>query len=502
MGYIGIDIGTTNIKAALFSETGEIMQYESIVTPIVHPKKEWSEFEPYKIWECVSECLRRITDNRKEEDIVSVGISSLGESGIFVDKNGIPLSNMIAWYDPRTKAQIDYLKEKICDERIYAITGQIPSDKYGICKLLWLKDNQKEAYEKAEHWLSMEDWILFCLTGKFATDYSIASRTMVFDIHQLCWSEEILNAIDVKKELFSEAFPGGTFIGTITESARKATGLGINVKVSCGGHDHACAAIAVNIFEDGIVLNSMGTAEVSMIAVEKPVLNLESFQRYYSFYPHCGEKNYRLITSNQSCGACIEWFIKNFLSECSEKEKQSGKSKYDYFLDAADQTTEKNKKLFFIPFLRGSVEDRNLRGIFWGIDDSHEIGDFVRAIIDGICYELKKQIGGYEEIFQDKFSTIRVVGGLSKSGRIMKRKSEIQQDRIEIPKCTEAACFGAALLGAVGAEKIRFSDLQKFNKLNYYLDPAQNEAEKKEYEKYILIRERIKKIYEEIGKGE
>ena len=493
--HIGIDVGTTNLKAALFTQDGFLIAYHSKPTPVLHPKKEWSEFDPFAVWKGIAACLKNIVGAVNPEKICSVGISSFGESGLLADWTGMPLTNAIAWYDPRAKEQIAFVKKRLGEERIYSVTGQTASDKYGICKLLWWKDNEPTLYKKAAHWLSMEDWILFCLTGKIATDYSIAARTMVFDIHKLCWSEELLEGISVKQDLFSEAFPGGTRIGTVIREAAELTGLSTNTSVSTGGHDHACASIAVNIFEDGVVLDSMGTAEVSMIAVKEPILTPQTRENFYSCYPHCGEKLYRVITSNQSCGACIEWYLKAFGKEWVEQERKTGKSRYDSVMELMETTSSERGELYFLPFLRGSVEDRNLRGVFFGLEDTHVQGDFVEAILNGICYELKKQIDGYSSLFGEDYYRLRVVGGLSKSRWIMEKKAKIQQSLIEVPACTEAACLGAAFLGAIGAGRNSFGDLSKLYKSGMTYQGKKDAVESRKYETYLSIRGGIKKIY-------
>lgn len=493
--YIGLDVGTTNIKAALFSQKGELVEYHSEPTSITHPREGWSEFDPVGIWNSVCSCIKQITAKVSPEDICSVGISSLGEAGLITDEDGVPLSNIIAWYDPRARQQIAFLKEQLGVSKIYSVTGQTPSDKYGICKLMWIKDNKPEAYRTAKHWLSVEDWILFCLTGKYATDYSVASRTMAFDIINKCWSEEILRAAGLRTELFPEAYPGGTLIGRVTEKASLHTGLNTATCVSAGGHDHACASIAVNIFEDGVVLDSMGTAEVAMVAISKPVLNEETLNRYYSVYPHCGDKLYRVLTSNQSCGASIDWYLKTFGSDLIRKAGRLGISEYEYLLGKIDTDSSEVGKLYFAPFLRGSVEDPNLRGVFFGVDDSHRCGNFIAGIVDGICYELKKQIDGYGQTFKQSFDKLRVVGGLSKSERIMQRKSTIQQSMVEVPVCTEAACLGAALLGAIGAGKLTFDRLDTMYRCGRRYQAQTDGREQQEYETYLKIRDRVKETY-------
>lgn len=299
--YAGIDIGTTNIKTAVFDGNGNQLAYYSVPNKIVHPLETWSEFDPAEVWKAVKICLKEVREQLEEDmRISSIGVSSLGESGVLLDKEGNALTNFIAWYDRRSKEEFCSLLYRIDSKKFFQITGQIPSEKYGLSKLMWQKKYAPMQYEKAKHWLSMEDYVLFCLTGRYATDYSMAARTMAFDIRKLQWSQEITQAADIDIELFPPAYPGGTVIGEILPDVAEQTGMDNGIRVCTGGHDHACAAVAVNIFEEGVVLDSMGTAEVSMVSADTiPEYDstefLKLFERHYSIYPHCGPRLYRIL---------------------------------------------------------------------------------------------------------------------------------------------------------------------------------------------------------------
>lgn len=493
-GYIGIDVGTTNVKAAVFRDDGSMEAYHSERTPIASTKQKWSEIDPYELWEIVKKCLKEVIRKCESLKMVSIGISSMGEAGTLVDGEGRALYPFITWYDRRAEKEYKLLEQAVGEDRLYNLTGQIPCVKYGISKLIWLKKHEKELYEKASHWLSVEDWIIFCLTGRYVTDYSIASRTLAFDIHRLEWSEEILSAAGIKKSLLPQVLPGGTKVGKVRDDIKKSLGTSDNMIVSTGGHDHACASVAVNIQEDGVVLDSMGTAEVSMIAVDTLILNRNTKENYYSIYPHCGKKLYRVLTSNQSCGVCIEWLLNTWGQVMQLEAEKNGVSKYVYIEKFTEDKSSGTDHVFFFPFLRGSVENAGLRGTFWGMEDGDGAGDYAKAVIEGICFELKKQIEGYHTSFSET-KKIRVVGGLSKSDFIMQCKSRIQDCVIEVPACTEAACYGAALLGAAGAGIITLevaADLYHADKK--YLPLKMREYENK-FLRYLEVRQGISELY-------
>ena len=481
--FLGIDIGTTNVKAAAFDVTGCIASYHAVPTPVLHPAPAFSEFPAEGLWQCICECTRSVVAEVGAQNIRAVGISAMAEGGLLADRDGLPLTDIIAWYDMRSSAQAERLIDSFGRDALYCTTGQAPSPKYGVTKLMWLAENEPALYGKARHWLTVEDFALYRLTGEYATDYSIASRTMAFDINQVAWSTAILEVAGVEGALFSPAHPGGTQVGCVTRTAAQATGLPMGMPVCTGGHDHACAAMAVDILEDGVCLDSMGTAEVSMMAVDRPALNEQSRGTYYSVYPHCGDRLYRALTSNQSCGVCVEWVRRLF-----------DEDDYDRLLGHLTD----GAGAFFLPFLRGSVECTGAHGVFWGLTDGAKRDDMVTAVIDGLCFELKRQIDGYESAFGVEAGQLRVVGGLSRSDHIMRRKSRVQGFPVSIPKNTEAACQGAALLGGIGAGLLDRNERHFVPGKTY--DMPQRPEDEARYRQYLRLRKCLLDIYQDTEK--
>lgn len=493
---LGLDVGTTNIKAIAVTPDGETVAYASRPTPIEHPQPDQSEFIPESIWQCVCACVREICEKIPGADIASVGVSSMAETGILIDESGTPLYPFIAWYDFRSEAQSEQLIGRVGKARIYEITGQTASAKYGLTKLMWLRDVHPALFEKARAWLSMEDYILFRLTGRRVSDYSIASRTMAFDIRSLSWSEEILGAAEIPAALFPETVPGGTAIGNITPEAAAETGLSRSAIAATGGHDHACAAAAIGILEDGVILDSMGTAEVSMVASTAPMMNDETLRRYVSFYPHFGKKLYRALTSNQCCGASIEWFLSTVGRDIPAAADEKGISRYDE-LYARYTPVGSGKGLMFLPFLRGSVEQAGVQGAYWGIRDTHRQDDFLAAVLEGLCFELKRQADCYQTLFGGVYDKLRVVGGLSRSAVLMQLKADVHGSDVSVPENREAAGTGAALLGGLGAGLLSEDELRCRLSGGQIYHPAEERLShyKEVYSRYTRLREKAMALY-------
>lgn len=498
---IGIDIGTTNIKAAIYNLAGRMVAFATRKTITHHSKPQYSEFDAEEIWECVRGCLSELAANPSCGNIQSIGISSFGESSVLIGKDGKPLYPIISWYDHRAAEQANTIESVIGKKELYGITGQFLSPKFGICKLLWIKDNVPEVFSKAYKCLAVHDYTIYRLTGIFATDYSMASRMMCFDIRKCDWARDILSTIGIPIRLMPEAHPGGTRIGMISSSIAASIGLKEGISVFTGGHDHACAAVAVNIFEDGVMLDSMGTAESTIVATQNIIDVGKGFDNQICVYPHFGSKPYRAITSMQACGATIEWFIRVFGALAVGADNEDINI-YEKLLIEATQSADRIGDLMFVPHIRGLQENPLAKGAFIGIEDSCDRGSFIRAISEGISFEMRRRIESCEQAFNTSYKTLRVVGGLSNSVRQMKIKAVITGKQIEIPECNEAASYGAALLCAIGAGMIDEGTLSDmYHKRAVYL-PENGEvamAYEAKYHRYVKIQDDICRLYSSLG---
>src|SRR3989441_2916104 len=266
MYLVGIDVGTTNTKTVIFDvETGRICAVGSSRTITRHPLPEWSEFDAEDVWGTVLQSIQAAVQHcDRPERLRGISVARMGESAFPVDAGGNVLHAASAWYDQRTVAEGQWWESIAGRERIFTITGHIPRPTYGVNKLLWLRNHVPHIVERIHHWLSIEDFVLWKLSGSFATDYSIASRTMLFDQRTLTWSESLLEQAGLPAAWFPPAFPSGTAIGSVSKEVAEQTGLPQQAIVSTGGHDHLCGALAAGVTRPGHLLESIGTASVIM----------------------------------------------------------------------------------------------------------------------------------------------------------------------------------------------------------------------------------------------
>src|SRR2546421_1175753 len=266
MYLVGIDVGTTNTKTVIFDvETGRIRAVGSSRTIVRHPVPEWSEFDAEDVWGTVLQSIQAAVQQcDRPERIHAISVASMGESAFPVDADGNVLHAAIAWYDQRTVAEAQWWENIAGRERIFTITGHIPRPTYGVNKLLWLRNHFPKLFERINHWLSMEDFVLWKLSGSFATDYSIASRTILFDQRTLPWSDPLLERAGLSAAGFPPAFPSGTAIGSVSKEVAEQTGLPQQAIVTTGGPDHIFGPITARVARPGHLLESIGTASVIM----------------------------------------------------------------------------------------------------------------------------------------------------------------------------------------------------------------------------------------------
>ncbi|HHY10866.1 MAG TPA: hypothetical protein GX528_09950, partial [Firmicutes bacterium] len=309
---LGIDLGTTHLKVAAFDAAGRQHSLEMSRTDTIFQGEGKAIYKPSVIWESAAALLKktvsRLPSNYK---ISSIATASMGEAGLFLDHNFEPLTPIMAWFDVRGKEVMAEWYELIDAEKCRKITGL--SSHNHICslfKMLWEIKQNPVVLEKAAKWLCLPDFINFRLTGEFATDYSIASRTMLFDIEKKRWSEEILDLAGLPAGLLPKALPSGTIIGEVTKKAAAETGLPEGIPVCLGGHDHICGSFASNVICQGRVLDSMGTSESLVVVLEGLQQDGLADLAAYDVGCHVLPDLHYALGAIHAGGSSLEWFFR------------------------------------------------------------------------------------------------------------------------------------------------------------------------------------------------
>lgn len=451
---LGVDIGTTHIKACIFDVDGHQEARAIVPTSSIALPDGGAVYEPEVLWAEVCSVIREACAwVNKPSDIAGVAVASMGEAGLPLDREGNPLYPIISWFDPRTGPLADRWRENVGPEKTSEITGLRIHHIYSAFKLMWLFQNEPAIMSKAARWLNVADFINFRLTGEQATDYSLASRTMLFDQRTHVWSTELLSCARIPPELMPRPVPGGSLVGKVTEEAHLKTGLAAGTPVYAGGHDHVCGALASGIIEPGLLLDSCGTAESVLTVVTSPDAIPDACANGFSLGSHVVRDRFCLQGGIMASGGTVDWFAREFGWE-SPPAGGAGSHPTESLMRCARESPTGARGLLFLPHLRGSgppTRDPLSKGAFLGISLHHKRCDFARAVIEGLAFEFRTAIAAAERAVGTKLNTIRAIGGGTYNSFWLQTKADVTGMEIEVPEVSESTALGAALLAGIGA---------------------------------------------------
>jgi len=440
---LGIDIGTTHIKVGLFTYEGQLIKSAIQQNVSFADQQGHSYYHPEKLWNAVSRSIKEITDAHSGE-IRSIGITSMAESGLLMNKRtGEYQSHIVPWFDRRTEEIAKFLETEIDPKNHFIKTGLHPSYKYGLAKILWLK-NDGVNISKDSVWLSTADFIAYKLTGEVGTDYSLAARTYAFRIDTKEWDHSFIRHLELDSSIFPEARPSGVKIGETEANHFHRIGLAKGIPVAVSGHDHVCAALAVGAINPGIISNSIGTAETLVGIIDQIHLSEEAYDSGFNFGCHVVPSRYFWMGSIQSSGGSVEWFRNQFLD---------GNITYADMAQMLQEAKDIPSEILYYPYLAGSGAPNpnpRAKGAFIGLTSDHTNAEMLRAIYEGTAYELERLKKAVEKLFKLKITNMISVGGGTKNPDWMQIRADVTNCQLSIPFVKESSLLGAAMTAGLG----------------------------------------------------
>jgi xylulokinase len=460
MLFLGLDMGTTHIKATVIDENLELKALYIENNNSVFIEGKGQVFQAEDLWNIALKCIKEAVKQVNPLQIKGISVSSMAEAGVPLNKAKEPLYPVIPWNDMRAKEQLERLKQEFGGYEIYKKTGLIPHPKHSIARLMWMKEKESELFSEIEHWLSVGDFIIYKLSGEIATDSTLACRTMLFNLKEKVWDKDLLKFIE-HKDIMPRVLEPGTIIGTLMAQVAEETGLSKDAAVVMGAHDHLCAAIALGLKKEHEILDSMGTSEVFVAREEEPALTEELYKLGFNqgCYPGGG---YYWMTSTPASGGSVEWLRKLI---AIDRELP-----YSFFDNG--KKVEELSKVTYLPYLSGSGTphvDPMKRGTFVGLSTDTDIFDLIKAVYEGVSYEGKWVIATLEDVKGSRINMIKAVGGSTKNSTWMKIKCNILNKKMVFSSIEEAAAVGAAFLAASASEK--FIDVKDKAENGYELIP-------------------------------
>ncbi|MGN1115458.1 MAG: xylulokinase [Candidatus Ornithomonoglobus sp.] len=447
---IGIDLGTSGTKTVLFDEDGNTIKSHTVEYPMSQPKNGWAEQDPLDWYNASVETLRVVTQGIDASQIAGIGISGQMHSMVMLDENNDVIRPAILWCDGRTAKECDEITERVGAERLIEITANPALTGFTASKILWVRNNEPENYARCRHILLAKDYVRFRLTGVYATEVSDASGMQLLDIANRCWSDEVLEKLDIDKSLLAEVYESPEITGCITEEAAKLTGVPEGTPVVGGAGDNAAAAVGTGVVEEGKAFTTIGTSGVVFAHTKE--MHLDKKGRVHTFC--CAVPGeWHVMGVTLAAGLSLKWFRDNFCADEISTAKSMGVDPY-YLMDKeAEQSPIGCNKLLYLPYLmaeRTPHLDPDCRGAFIGLSAMHEKRDLLRAVMEGVVYSLRDCV----EVLREMDVTSESMAACGGGGSSPLWRSMLA-DTFNMPVTTvtskEGPALGAAILAGVGA---------------------------------------------------
>ncbi len=453
MAYIlGVDIGTSGTKTVLFSEDGKAVASSTYEYPLYTPQNGYAEQDPLDWWNASVNGIKDVIAQSEvnAEDIKGIGLSGQMHGLVMLDAENRPIRKSIIWCDQRTAKEVVEITDKVGADRLIDITANPAITGFTAAKIMWVKNNEPENYEKCRHILLPKDYIRFMMTGEYATEVSDASGMQLLDIPNRCWSDEVLTKLGIDKALLAKVYESPEITGTVTKKVAELTGLKEGTPVVGGAGDNAAAAVGTGVVEDGKAFTTIGTsgvvfAHTSDIAIDKK-------GRVHTFccaVPNC----WHVMGVTQSAGHSLKWFRDNFAWSEMETALAMGVDPY-YLMDKeAGSVPIGANRLLYMPYLNGERTphlDPNARGVFFGLSAMHKKKDMLRAVMEGVSYSLRDCVEVMREM-DINVSDMMACGGGGTSPLWRQMLADLYGCPVKTTLNSEGPALGVALLAAVGA---------------------------------------------------
>ncbi len=445
---LGIDVGTTNIKVALFTaEGGELVNRVAAPTPWYHPQESRTECRTEDLWERLSELIRECLEPVDPGDLKALSVTGVGESGVPLNSSGEPLYNVIYWRDPRSVPQYEEIVRGVGREKLRKVTGLNPAHIFTLNKFKWFQEERPKLFSQLDTWLDIPGWVVYKLTGEKVMDYSEASRTMCLDIWKKDWSEEIADELGLSFDFLPDLAPAGTPVGGPRPEVARETGLPDGVTVTVGAHDHIAAAYGLGITGGEEVLGSMGTTDSLLLVGSGEDFSGHLDCQSMNVGCHITSEEYYGLLAIPQAGGLLDWLIKDVRGYRLDKGSLEARDDvYSSILDeAATLPPQLDRGLLVSP-----TDGANGNSVFTGISAEVTLPQLTRSLLEGLACELRWLLDGYRGDLWDRADRLVAVGGGARNDLWLKIKSCVLDKPISVPNTLDLTTFGAAIRAGTG----------------------------------------------------
>jgi gluconokinase len=451
---LGVDLGTTSTKAVLFTKNGTVVAHHTVEYPLFTPTPSTAEQNPAEIYQAVlttiQETIRKSAIAPK--DLLCVSFSAAMHSVIAVDAYGTPLTNCITWADNRSTKWAEKITEEWNGHDIYMRTGTPIHPMSPLCKLRWLKEEQSDIFTKAHKFISIKEYVFYQLFNQFAVDYSIASATGLLNLKNLDWDEEALAVAGVKREQLSHIVPTTHYFKGLNPDLAKQLGILPSTPFVVGANDGVLSNLGVNAIDPGVVAVTIGTSGAIRTVTDRPVTDPKGRIFCYALT----EQHWVVGGPVNNGGMTFRWVRDTIASAEVETAKSLGIDPYEVLTKIAERVAPGADGLLFHPYLAGErapLWNANARGSFFGLSLHHQKEHMIRAVLEGVIFNLYNVLLALEEQIGIP-KKIQATGGFARSALWRQMMADIFDQEVTVPESFESSCLGAAILGLYALKEI------------------------------------------------
>jgi len=487
MYLMGIDVGTSSCKIAVFDLEGNMHTHAAQEYSLNYPSSGEMELDAEEVWIAVGKCIKLCGCMFDLKMVNAIAVSSQAEAIIPIDRRGQALCHTPVTFDYRNENEYQWFLNHIDPIRILKITGAPPHPMFSATKILWLKNNRPKIYNTAWKLLCFSDFIAFRLGAKPCMDYSLASRTQLFDISLKKWSREILDKCGILEKKLPKVVASGTVIGSISPENAMQFSFSENCKIVSGGHDQLCCSLGTGVLQEGKLMDSLGTTESMVCVGDKFTFSSNRLKNKIACSIYPVNNLYAYMTFLTNSGSLLRW-LKNDIF-CSTDEN---------FYFHMDKNIEKNYQypcnVMVLPYFSGAGTpslDYHAKGLISGLTLDTKRSQIYQAMIEATCMEERVNLANMEEA-GIKIEELRCIGGGARSDIWLRIKADITGRKVESMEINnEGGCLGAAILAGlgIGAFQNAAEAVERFVKVGrtYLPDSEMHRRYGKKYQDYIMM---------------
>ena len=485
---LGIDIGTSACKVAVFDENGKVLAQTNEPYKVYYPNPGWAEQDADEWWNAIVAGIKTVLaeDAVSADEIVGIGIDGQGWSAIPVDKDGNALYRTPIWMDTRARDICDRIKAEIGEDAIFDVAGNDFLPSYVTPKLIWFKEEHPDIFEKTYKFMQSNSYIVLKLTDQYSMDLSQAYGVHFFNMHTLQYDEELAKKMGLSSDLLPKVYGCDEVVGTVTESAAALTGLKAGTPVVAGGLDAACGTLGAGVYKPGQTQEQGGQAGGMSICTDKPLAHKKLI-----LGTHVVPGMWLLQGGTVGGGGTLKWFKQEFGENMS----------FDELTALAEGVPAASDGVLFLPYMAGErspIWNPDAKGVYYGLSFDKTKGHMVRATLEGVAYSLQHNLLTAEET-GIKVDSLNAMGGSANSELWVQIKADITGKTINVPTSDTATTLGAVILAGIGCGVYKSYEeaVDKTIVITRTQKPNLENAEKykKGMEKYLALSDALTDVF-------